>query len=319
MNSKSLRIVFMGTPAFAVGILDRMLQEGMHVVSVVTAVDKPSGRGQQLNQSAVKQYALEKGLPLLQPERLKEEQFTTSLTELNADLFIVVAFRMLPEQVWSIPPKGTINLHASLLPNYRGAAPINWAIMNGEIETGVTTFFIEHSIDTGNIIEQTTVPIAMDDTAGTLHDKLMVTGAELIVQTIKQIEQNNIEVTKQETRLTGKEKMAPKLFKEDGKIDWRNSKMAIYNHIRGLSPYPCAWCTILSANGEQKNIKIYKAILSDKTYVNTAEIVQEDAKLFFPCGDGYIEVVELQMEGKRKMTTREFLTGNSLQNYSVQF
>lgn len=318
MNSEQPRIVFMGTPSFAVGVLDRMLEEGMHVVSVVTAVDKPSGRGQQLSQSAVKQFALEKNLPLLQPERLKDEEFINTLQELRPDIFIVVAFRMLPTQVWTIPPKGTINLHASLLPNYRGAAPINWAIINGEKETGVTTFFIEHTIDTGNIIEQTTVPITFDETAGTLHDKLMHAGADLVAHTVALITRNEIESISQSTRIKGNEKSAPKLFKEDGKIDWTKTTLENHNHIRGLSPYPGAWCTIVSEQGEYRNLKVHKATPSSKPTNDSLEILQEGTSLFFPCRDGYLEILELQIEGKRKMTTKEFLVGNSLQNYRVK-
>jgi methionyl-tRNA formyltransferase len=318
MMSSTLRIVFMGTPTFAVGVLDKMVNDGLRIVGVVTATDKPAGRGQQLQQSAVKQFAIANNIPVLQPERLKDEQFIDDLKALNADLFVVVAFRMLPEVVWSMPPKGTINLHASLLPNYRGAAPINWAIMNGEQETGVTTFFIEKDIDTGNIISQTKVPITIDDTAGTLHDKLMTVGSALVVKTAKAIETGNIDAVSQTERLTGKEKDAPKLFKDITKIDWRKSVDQVVNHIRGLSPYPTAWCTIITAQGEEKQLKIHLAKSSDRPKSSVTEIIKEGKNLFFPCGNGYVEVLELQLEGKRKMTTKDFLAGNSLENARVK-
>jgi methionyl-tRNA formyltransferase len=316
--SSDLRIVFMGTPTFAVGVLDKMVNDGLTIVGVVTATDKPAGRGQQLQQSAVKQFALAHDLPVLQPERLKDEQFIEDLKALQADLFVVVAFRMLPEVVWSMPPKGTINLHASLLPNYRGAAPINWAIMNGEQETGVTTFFIEKEIDTGNIIAQTKVPITLDDTAGTLHDKLMTVGSALVVTTVRDIETGHVAPVSQTERLTGEEKDAPKLFKEDTKINWNWTVEHVVNHILGLSPFPTAWCTIVNSQGEEKQLKIYLAKSSDRAKGATTEIVEEGRRLFFPCCDGYVEVLELQPEGKRKMTTKDFLAGNSLENARVK-
>ncbi len=318
MMPSNLRIVFMGTPTFAVGVLDKMVNDGLTIVGVVTATDKPAGRGQQLQQSAVKQFALAHDLPVLQPERLKDQKFIEDLKALQADLFVVVAFRMLPEVVWSMPPKGTINLHASLLPNYRGAAPINWAIMNGEHETGVTTFFIEKEIDTGNIIAQTKVPITHDDTAGTLHDKLMTVGSALVVTTVRDIESGNIEPTSQTERLTGEEKDAPKLFKEGTKINWNWTVEHVVNHIRGLSPFPTAWCIILNAQGEEKQLKIYLAQASDRPKGVSSAIVEEGKRLFFPCSDGFVEILELQPEGKRKMTTKDFLAGNSLENARVK-
>ena len=318
MNASAFRIVFMGTPTFAVGVLDKMLQEGLNVVGVVTATDKPAGRGQQVHQSAVKQFALEKELPILQPERLKDEDFQRELSALNADLFVVVAFRMLPKSVWSLPPKGTINLHASLLPNYRGAAPINWAIMNGEKETGVTTFFIEKEIDTGNIIDHIKVPITENETAGTLHDKLMSVGSELVVKTVRSIERNQIAPIKQQQLLTGEEKDAPKLFKENTKVNWELSVQQVVDHIRGLSPFPCAWSTIVLPSGDEKQLKLFLASSSNRKAGDPKAILEEGKQLFFPCNDGYIEVHELQLEGKRKMTTKEFLAGNSLANAVVK-
>lgn len=256
-NTFFMKIVFMGTPDFAVASLDAIVQANFDVVAVVTAPDKPAGRGQKLNESAVKKYAVEKGIPVLQPEKLKNPEFIEELRSYQADLQVVVAFRMLPEIVWNMPAKGTINLHGSLLPQYRGAAPINHAIINGEKESGVTTFFLKQEIDTGDIILSDSVPIADDETAGDLHDKLMVVGANLLVKTLHAVEANNI--TEQPQPQNDDLKHAPKIFKEDCKIDWNNPAQTIHNLIRGLSPYPTAF-TILN----DKNLKVFKAEIEDK-------------------------------------------------------
>ncbi len=306
-----LRIVFMGTPEFAVPSLDKILQAGYNIVGVITAPDKPAGRGMQLQQSAIKKYAVEKGLKVLQPEKLQSEDFLKKLKDLHADLQIVVAFRMLPEVVWDMPPMGTINLHASLLPKYRGAAPINWAIIRGEKETGATTFKLQHQIDTGNILLQQKINISDDETAGELHDRMKEIGAELLVKTVnsliagtlKEIPQSSLSpaVGEPERGLH-----APKLSAETSKIDWNKNVDEVYNLIRGLSPYPTA-CTIL--NG--KTLKIYKA----KKEIIQPEITsgenKTDRKTFlkFACANGYISITELQLEGKKRITVEEFLRG----------
>lgn len=255
---EKLRIVFMGTPEFAVGILDTILQHQYEVVGVITAADKPAGRGQKIKYSAVKEYALEHQLPLLQPTNLKDESFLAELKALSANLQIVVAFRMLPKVVWEMPALGTFNLHASLLPNYRGAAPINWAIINGENKTGVTTFFIDDKIDTGAMILNAETPISETESAGELHDRLMLLGSETVIQTLALLEKGNATTTIQED--TADIKTAYKLNKENCKIDWTKSASAIHNLIRGLSPYPAAWCFV-SDKGEEWNVKIYEATI----------------------------------------------------------
>jgi methionyl-tRNA formyltransferase len=257
MNN-DLRIVFMGTPEFAVSSLDRLLSAGYNIVAVVTAPDKPAGRGLTLHQSDVKKYALSKGLKILQPEKLRDPDFIEKLTALKPDLQIVVAFRMLPEVIWKLPSLGTFNIHASLLPQYRGAAPINWAIINGEMETGVTTFFLNEKIDAGNIILSETVQISPDENAGELHDRLMHTGADLVVKTIQSIQQNSYKTTEQEKLTIDNIKSAPKIFKQDCKIDWSKSNDNVYNFIRGLSPYPGAFTEIFSEDGKKFTIKIFR-------------------------------------------------------------
>lgn len=297
----------MGTPDFAVASLDALVQANFDVVAVVTAPDKPAGRGQKLNESAVKKYAVEKGIPVLQPEKLKNPEFIEELRSYQADLQVVVAFRMLPEIVWNMPAKGTINLHGSLLPQYRGAAPINHAIINGEKESGVTTFFLKQEIDTGDIILSDSVPIADDETAGELHDKLMVVGANLLVKTLRAIEANNI--TEQPQPQNADLKHAPKIFKEDCKIDWNNQAQTIHNLIRGLSPYPTAF-TVLN----EKNLKVFKAEIEDKEPGIVAGGFLTDGKTYlkFAAKDGFIKLLDIQYEGKKRMLIEDFLRGMRL-------
>lgn len=304
---KKLRIVFMGTPDFAVASLDALLRAGQQVVAVVTAPDKPAGRGQKVRQSAVKQYAVDHQIPVLQPEKLRSPDFIAALQEIGADLQVVVAFRMLPEVVWSMPPQGTINLHASLLPQYRGAAPINHAVINGETESGATTFLLQHDIDTGHILLQQRVDIGADDTAGDLHDKLMETGARLLVETVDALAGGGIRPVPQEQLLqSGPLKHAPKIFKDDCLIDWDNSVTAVYNKIRGLSPYPTAFTYL---NG--KTLKISKATPEHAapSHQPGEWVTDEKSWLKFACRDGYIRVDELQLEGKQRNLTEPFLRG----------
>lgn len=297
----------MGTPDFAVASLDALVQANFNVVAVVTAPDKPAGRGQKLNESAVKKYAVEKGIPVLQPEKLKNPEFIEELKSYQADLQVVVAFRMLPVVVWSMPAKGTINLHGSLLPQYRGAAPINHAIINGEKESGVTTFFLKEEIDTGDIILSDSVAIADDETAGDLHDKLMVIGANLLVKTLHAIEAG--EVNEQPQPQRGELKHAPKIFKEDCKIDWNNTAQKIHNLIRGLSPYPTAF-TILN----DKTLKVFKAEIEDKEPGIAAGGFLTDGKTYlkFAAKDGFIKLLDIQYEGKKRMLIEDFLRGMRL-------
>lgn len=308
-----LRIVFMGTPEFAVGILDALVQSKHEVVGVVTVADKPAGRGQQIQQSAVKQYALSNGLPILQPDKLREESFLTELASLNADLFIVVAFRMLPDVVWKMPAFGTINLHASLLPKYRGAAPINWAIMNGELETGVSTFFINENIDTGAIIAQKSISLSKDMNAGELHDQLKAIGAELTVETADQICSGAVSTIEQDPSDMNVP-FAPKIFKADCEIDWSQSAELNHNRIRGLSPYPAAWCKLWST--KKSNWITFK--LFDSTLVNLNEASRNDGPfsipegIVFPSGSGFVLLKEIQAEGKKRMDYKSFLAGNDL-------
>lgn len=315
MLKRDLRIVFMGTPDFAVPSLDILVQNNYDVVGVITAPDKPAGRGQQLQQSAVKKYAVEKGLHILQPEKLKNPEFIAELKALEANLFIVVAFRMLPEMVWQMPEYGTFNLHASLLPQYRGAAPINWAVINGEKETGVTTFFLQHEIDTGNIILQETIKIEDEDNAGTIHDKLMTVGSQLVLKTVRAIEENKVQESPQSAINSPQLKHAPKIFKETCLIDWQRPAAEIHNLIRGLSPYPAAFTYL-----DGKVLKIYSAQIAqsnstvDNITVNSqpASItVSTDNKTYLSikCADVWLDIQELQLEGKKRMKTDEFLRG----------
>ncbi len=303
---RDIRIVFMGTPEFAVTILKKILEKEYTVVGVITAPDKPAGRGRKVHQSAVKKFAVANNLKVLQPTNLKSEEFLNELKDLNANLQVVVAFRMLPKNVWQMPKYGTFNLHASLLPEYRGAAPINWAIINGETKTGVTTFFIDEKIDTGEIILQKECDIAIDESAGELHDKLMHLGAKLVAKTIKKIKTKKIKTKPQPNR---KHKHAPKIFKETCKIDWNNSLTSIYNKVRGLSPYPVAWTTLY--NGAQEiEMKIYKAKMQiDHHNLTFGTVIHTKKELKIVANHGFLIIEELQISGKRKMDVKSFLNG----------
>lgn len=301
---RDLRIIYMGTPEFAVPSLDILVDHGYNVVAVITAPDKPSGRGLKMNMSAVKEAALRHNIPVLQPEKLKNPEFLEELKSYNANLQIVVAFRMLPEAVWNMPELGTFNLHASLLPQYRGAAPINWAIINGEKETGCTTFFLQHEIDTGDIILQHKEEIKPSDNVGSLYERLMNKGSELVLETVKQIEANNINQTPQND--AQELKSAPKIFRETCKIDWTKTSEEIHNLVRGLSPYPVAWTEL-----QGKTCKIYA---SKPNYSECKQSVESDGKTYlrFKTSDGALDVLELQLEGKKRMKVDEFLRGFKL-------
>ena len=304
---EKLRIVFMGTPEFAVGILDTILKNNYTIVGVITAADKPAGRGQKIKYSAVKEYALANNLNLLQPTNLKDPAFLTELKSLEANLQVVVAFRMLPDAVWKMPKLGTFNLHASLLPNYRGAAPINWAIINGEKTTGVTTFFIDDKIDTGAIILSSSTAITELENAGTLHDKLMLLGCTAVVQTLQLIENKNATTTIQVENTSIK--AAPKLIKDNCKIDFKKSGIEIYNFIRGLSPYPAAWCELTDGTN-QYVIKIYEANFTETNHnliVGSLVLGKKEFKIALK--DGFLEILTVQMSGKKKMKIHELLNG----------
>jgi methionyl-tRNA formyltransferase len=304
---EKLRIVFMGTPEFAVGILDTILHNNYEVVGVITAADKPAGRGQKIKYSAVKEYALAHNLHLLQPTNLKDESFLAELQALNANLQIVVAFRMLPEVVWKMPSLGTFNLHASLLPNYRGAAPINWAIINGETKTGVTTFFIDDKIDTGAMILNSETAIGVNESAGELHDRLMELGSETVIQTLALLESGRVTTTIQKDN--DEIKTAYKLNKENCKIDWNKSALDIHNLIRGLSPYPAAW-SFISDKGEEWNVKIYQSsIITESHSLAIGQLVSTKKELKIAVANGFIQIESLQFPGKKKMNTAEFLNG----------
>ncbi len=307
LTMEKLRIVFMGTPEFAVGILDTIIKNNYNVVGVITAADKPAGRGQKIKYSAVKEYALANNLTLLQPTNLKDESFLAELKALNANLQIVVAFRMLPEVVWKMPKLGTFNLHASLLPNYRGAAPINWAIINGDTKTGVTTFFIDDKIDTGAMILSSETEIATDENAGQLHNRLMQLGSGTVLETLALIEKGNV------TTILQKEhpeiKTAYKLNKENCKIDWTKPAVEIYNLIRGLSPYPSAWCFISDKN-EEWNVKIHEAKMDLEQHSHAiGSLICSKKEMKIAVKDGYILVSSIQFPGKKKMSTPELLNG----------
>ena len=304
---EKLRIVFMGTPEFAVGILDTIIKNNYEVVGVITAADKPAGRGQKLKYSAVKEYALSHNLPLLQPLNLKDEAFLAELKTLNANLQIVVAFRMLPKVVWEMPFLGTFNLHASLLPNYRGAAPINWAIINGETKTGVTTFFIDDKIDTGAMILSSEIPVNENENAGNLHDRLIELGSKTVIDTLKMIEKGNVSTVIQKD--TADIKTAYKLNKENCKIDWTKSAQEINNLIRGLSPYPAAWCFFGDKN-EEWNVKIYDAtIISEEHNYAVGSLICSKKEIKIAVKNGFIQILNLQFPGKKKMNTTELLNG----------
>lgn len=306
---ESLRVVFMGTPEFAVATLDALLRNDVQVVGVVTAPDKQAGRGMHLQQSAVKVYAVEHDLEILQPEKLRNPEFLAALQALNADVQVVVAFRMLPEMVWNMPPIGTINLHGSLLPKYRGAAPINWAVINGEKETGVTTFKLQHAIDTGNILLQESLPIEPDDNAGSVHDKMMVLGANLVVKTLKGICDKSVTETPQAAYADGEPNVfteAPKIFAKDCQIDFDRSVHQVHNLIRGLSPFPAAYTEL-----EGKTLKVYRTHIEKERPAEPPGVFLTDHKHFlkFSCKDGYIFFDEIQLAGKKKMIIEDFLRG----------
>ena len=311
MDAKSLRIVFMGTPEFASTSLRMLVKEGYNIVAVVTTPDKPAGRGQKMHESDVKLTAKELGLPILQPEKLRDEEFLAALKALDIDLGIVIAFRMLPEVVWAMPKYGTFNLHASLLPQYRGAAPINWAIINGEKQTGITTFLLNHEIDKGAIIEQQAVDILPEDNIGSLYDKLMHCGAGLVLRTVDKIAEGGYETIEQMHVDENTLRPAPKIFKEDGRVDWSRNVVDIHNLVRGLSPYPAAWSPIFKNGEECGSLKIFT------THIEPAEInvapgsVKSDGKNYvaIAASDGWVYLDEVQMAGKRRMAIKELLLG----------
>lgn len=317
MTKEDLRIVFLGTPDFAVESLRRIVDGGYNVVGVVTMPDKPAGRGHKLYQSPVKEFALERGLHLMQPVKLKDQEFVDELRSLNADLFVVIAFRMLPEVVWAMPRLGTFNLHASLLPRYRGAAPINWAVINGDTETGVTTFFLKHEIDTGDIIAQERIEIRPTDNVGDVHDRLMMLGADLTIKTIDDIIAGTLTTVPQDQLIGDSEPTpAPKIFKETCQINWTASAEQVYNLVRGLSPYPAAWSMLTDGDSEIGAVKIFETRIEDgNSALTPGEVRIVDGQLTVGCGDGKtVEILSLQVPGKRRMSTSDFLRGSRLNN-----
>lgn len=310
-DRSQLRIVYMGTPEFAENSLRRLVEEGFNIVGVVTMPDKPVGRhGSVLQSSPVKQYAVSQGVPVLQPERLKDESFLEQLRGLKADLQIVVAFRMLPEVVWNMPRLGTFNLHASLLPQYRGAAPINWAVINGDKESGVTTFFLKHEIDTGDIIYQEHVPILDTDDAGSLHDKLMAVGADLVVRTADDVLADRVNPVPQPE--IAELRPAPKIFKETCQIDWNQSAVRVHDFVRGLSPYPAAWSRLVCPDGKEMDCKIYKTqVCHESGQMTPGSVVKTDGKSYIEVatGNGTVRILELQLAGKKRMPVQAFLCG----------
>lgn len=315
MKKEDLRIVFFGTPDFAVESLRRLVEGDYNIVGVVTMPDKLAGRGHKLMQSAVKQYAIEKGLHVMQPERLKDEAFVDELRSLNAQLHIVIAFRMLPEVVWAMPPLGTFNLHASLLPKYRGAAPINWAVMNGDTITGVTTFFLKHEIDTGDVIQQQSIEIGRNDNVEVVHDRLMTLGASMVIDTVDAIIAGTVTTIPQDQMLTAGEKPtpAPKIFTDTCRIDWSRSAEQLYNHIRGLSPYPTAWSEIVDSKGNKYHVKIFSTDEPQlKIGTTPGKITADDKHFTVDCVDGTLEILSLQLAGKKRMAAADFMRGFNL-------
>lgn len=305
MNSRELRIVYMGTPEFAVLPLKMLVENGYNIIAVVTVPDKPAGRGLKIHQSAVKEYAMSQSIPVYQPEKLKNPEWIEEFKSLRSDLAIVVAFRMLPEVIWASPRLGTFNLHASLLPRYRGAAPINWAIINGDAQTGVSTFLLNHEIDCGDLLLQVPIEIAQNDTAGTLHDKMMIIGAKLVLQTVDKIAANNLTPLTQ----TGSTTLAPKIFKDDCRIDWNASTQVIYNKIRGLSPYPAAWFDFGMSTA--KILESRYEIIDHE--VNNGTIESDNRRwMRIACSNGFIYIEKLQVAGKKAMTIEDFLRGNKI-------
>lgn len=316
MDKNALRIVYMGTPDFAVESLRALVEGGYNVVGVITMPDKPAGRGYKIQYSPVKQYALDNNLPILQPEKLKDESFLDALRGWNADLQIVVAFRMLPEVVWDMPRLGTFNLHASLLPQYRGAAPINWAVINGDTETGATTFFLTHEIDTGKIIRQQRLPISETDDAGTVHDALMVMGGTLVTETVDLILNDTVDAIPQEAYYTEASPLraAPKIFKETCRINWNKQVKDVYNFVRGLAPYPAAWTELVSPDGEALALKVFETEKIDALHTFSVGSVHTDGKSVVDIAvpDGYIRLISIQLAGKKRMPVTAFLNGFKL-------
>ena len=313
MDGKKLRIVFMGTPEFAVASLKALVENGYTVAGVVTAPDRPAGRGLQMHESEVKRYALSCGLPILQPEKLKDDKFLAELKALNGDIQIIVAFRMLPEVVWMMPPLGTFNLHGSLLPHYRGAAPLNWAIINGDHQTGVTTFLLKQEIDTGNILFQDRVEIGHEETLGELHDKLLPIGANLVLKTVEALANNEVRpISQNDLDIDPKRLHAPKIFKDTCKIDWNSSAENINNLIRGLSPYPAAWTNFI-LHDSITAVKIFKAVVEHSIHTFEPGAILSDHKnyLKIACADGFIHILDLQLAGKKRLEIAPFLRGFS--------
>ena len=321
MTKEQLRIVYMGTPDFAVYPLKHLVENGYQVVGVVTNPDKPAGRGQQLQESAVKKYAKEVGLKIMQPAKFRDPEFLEELASLKADLQLVVAFKMLPEVVWSMPPLGTVNLHASLLPDYRGAAPINWAVINGEKYSGVSTFLLKHEIDTGNIIFQEKVDITDEMTAGDLHDSLMEKGATLLLKTVDAIASGDYPLIDQNELLNGRTPIhAPKIFKEDMRVDWNSTLDTIYNRIRGLAPFPTAWAELIhKTTGQSHSFKIFRtekiAGAHDHAFGELATDGKKTFDVYVP--GGILRILELQLAGKKRMLTEDFLRGFKLEDYHL--
>jgi len=314
-----MRIVFMGTPEFAVASLKALIESGNELVAVVTSFDKPAGRGQKLQESAVKQYAVRCGLPVLQPEKLKDPVFLETLRSYHADLFVVVAFRMLPEEVWTMPPLGTINLHASLLPQYRGAAPINWAIINGETHTGTTVFFINREIDKGKIISFREEPVSPDDNAGTVHDRLMQSGAIHLAEAVQLIASGNFKTISQDSAIQNQTlKAAPKIFREMCRIDWNNDIVQLHNFVRGLSPYPAAWTTLVNSKDECLTLKIYETMMLPDNDSPTPGTIDSDNRTFLriAVNGGWLAIRNLQLEGKKRMDIQDFMRGQNLLCFS---
>ncbi|MBQ5718819.1 MAG: methionyl-tRNA formyltransferase [Alistipes sp.] len=311
MNAKELRIVFMGTPEFAVPSLRALVEGGYNVVAVVTMPDKPAGRGQQLRESDVKRAAVELGLPVLQPEKLRDENFVAALRDLKPDLGIVIAFRMLPEVVWAMPRLGTFNLHASLLPEYRGAAPINWAIINGDTETGVTTFLLNHEIDKGAIVGQLREPIAPEDNIGTLYDRLMHLGTGLVLDTVEKLAAGEVNPIEQQHIDESTLRPAPKIFKEDCLIDWSKKGCEVINLVRGLSPYPAAWCNLVREDKAPLTAKIFRASFTESNHSEPTGTIRSDYRntIEVAVADGWVCIEELQLAGKRRMSAHDLLLG----------
>lgn len=312
----NLRIVFMGTPHFSVGILEAIQAAGLNLTGIVTVADKPAGRGQIMHESPVKQFALEHKIPVLQPLKLKDPEFLDQLAALNADVFVVVAFRMLPTEVWKMPKYGTFNLHASLLPDYRGAAPINWAIINGDTKTGVSTFFIDEAIDTGNVIGQTEMTISENESAGELHDRMIEVGGNLVVDTLNRISDNEVNPIPQ-SELGTSMRPAPKLFKENTQIDWSADPETIHNLVRGLNPYPAAWTTWKNAKGELKNVKVFRTQITEQNGNGSIGLTSTKTQLFVDTSQKQLEILEFQVEGKKKMTSKEWLVGNNSSDWTI--